>query len=910
MALDPARWARIELLYEEALSRPSADRAAFVETACGDDPSLYGEILAMLSTEDSGRSLSIERLVPRDEEGPDHRDPRLGTMLGPWRIAGVLGHGGTGTVYLVERADGQYEQRAALKLIAPGFLTPEVVERFRVERRILARLVHPNISRLIDGGFTPEGTPYLVMEYVEGTTLTTYCDQRGLAVDDRLRLFRTVCGAVQQAHRALVVHRDLKPSNIYVSIAGEVKLLDFGIAKLLVPDAFGADPTTTRTEHRALTPAYAAPEQLRGEAVTTATDVYALGVVLYELLTGRRPFDIEGLSPAEIEQLVTSREPAAPSAAVGAEPGRLVRRLRGDLDRICLMALRKEPERRYASVEQMSEDIERFLSGRPVVAQPDTLGYRVRRFIARNRIAVAAAASFVILLSAFAVVATQQGRLVAAERDRVRVERDKAQEVVQVLVDLFQAANPEIVPGGDRQSIGEFLATAEARVLGGLEPRADVSATMKHVLGQVHGAKSDYPRARTLLEQALSESRELHGADALETITVQIDLGRLLIAVGDHPEARALLEDALARSERVVGERHVLTARALHTLATTSDDETKTTLFFQRALAIRRALLSPDDPDVASTLNALAIVEMNHERYPDARRLFEEALEVAGATHGGRNKIAFTVTNDYATLLTRTGDFSGAEAMHRRALALAIEVIGPQSIQAATGYNNVATVLANQGQLTSAVDLYRQAYDRYVAIVGPNHGLAANAARNVGVVFLLIERPAEGRLWMERAVAANEAAFGPDARNTVYVRAQLANLLFALGRRGEALAMLEHAVTALAKLSPPEGHYTLADAHLYLGRALLASGRAAAAEPHIRATNDFRTRVQPEGHPQRAVAACDLAQALSTLGRDSEALALLETCVPRIQTYGLIEPSRRERARQLLDRLRGVPSPK
>jgi eukaryotic-like serine/threonine-protein kinase len=293
MELDAARWSRLEVLYERALARPADDRRAFLESSCGDDPMLCAEILAMLA--DTERPLNIERLVVDDEDHLEPPDALLGVTLGPWRLVKVLGRGGSGTVYLVERADGHYEQRAALKLMAPRLLTREAIERFRIERRILARLVHPNIARLIDGGFTAEGTPYLVMEFVDGMALTAYCDEHRLTVDERLRLFRVVCGAVQHAHRALVVHRDLKPSNIYVSSAGEVKLLDFGIAKLLEPDALGLNAAVTRTEHRVLTPAYAAPEQIRGEAVTTATDVYGLGVVLFEILTAARPFSVDAL---------------------------------------------------------------------------------------------------------------------------------------------------------------------------------------------------------------------------------------------------------------------------------------------------------------------------------------------------------------------------------------------------------------------------------------------------------------------------------------------------------------------------------------------------------------------------------------------------------------------------------------
>ncbi|MGH9162450.1 MAG: serine/threonine-protein kinase, partial [Vicinamibacteraceae bacterium] len=390
-----------------------------------------------------------------------------GDRLGPYAIVKEIGHGGMGAVYLAERQDGQFEQRVALKLLEHDTTRASVVQRFEQERRILAALNHPGIARLFDGGATSDGRPYFVMEYVDGMPIDRYCDDRRLTVDQRLRLFTKVGEAVQHAHRNLVVHRDLKPSNILVTANGEVKLLDFGIAKVL--DAGVAHASAAHTNTRVMTPAYASPEQLRGETVTTASDIYQLGLLLYELLTGRRPYGRYERTPHELERAISETAPLPPSTAVtggdtsrdrrtgpvadgegsfpeiasrrgGTTPERLRRRLSGDLDTMVLMALRKEPERRYATVAQMTEDVLRHLSGLPVRARPDTLGYRTSKFVRRHARAVAGVAAALILVVGIAGYYTTR---LAVARDRARLEAEKAAQVSQILTGACPVPGPE-----------------------------------------------------------------------------------------------------------------------------------------------------------------------------------------------------------------------------------------------------------------------------------------------------------------------------------------------------------------------------------------------------------------------------------------------------------------------------------
>src|SRR5215470_11210703 len=440
--MNPERWRRIEELFRTVVDRPTAERDIYLTRICNGDEELRREVLSLLArdtSEDFIRDPIASAALAVTAESPDDL---TGRRIGPYRMIRLVGRGGMGAVYEAIRDDEQFQQQVALKIIRRGMDTDFVRDRFLRERQILASLDHPYIARLFDGGATPDGLPYFVMEFVAGEPITTYCHRHELSVNEKLKLFLKVCSAVQHAHQKLVVHRDLKPSNILITedgASGLPKLLDFGIAKLLSPDLSQAQ-TRTETALRLMTPEYASPEQARGQAVATTTDVYSLGVVLYELLTERRPFEFRTYSSTEIERAFCDTEIEEPSKVVGRRtdaPTRLARQLAGDLDNILLMAMRNEPERRYQSVEQFSEDIRRYLAGLPVVARKDTLGYRAGKFVRRHKGVVAILA----LLAILAVAMTVQAARIARERDRANQEEATAEAVTQSLVSMFEVAD-------------------------------------------------------------------------------------------------------------------------------------------------------------------------------------------------------------------------------------------------------------------------------------------------------------------------------------------------------------------------------------------------------------------------------------------------------------------------------------
>jgi serine/threonine-protein kinase len=611
----------IERLFELALAYGRCERAAFLERECSD--------------QDMRRE--IESLLDADEQAHGFWEPPLQTVhapddrIGPYRLLRKVSDGETSSVYLAARDDGQYHQQIAIKLIRPGAASRHVLQRFRQERQILASLVHPNIARLLDGGTTSAGQPYLIMEYVDGEPLDVHCQQRKLSLTRRLELFIVVCQAVHFAHRSLVVHRDLKPSNILVGADGTPKLLDFGIAKLLDPEALGICAARTATVARVMTPYYASPEQVSGKSISTASDIYSLGVLLYQLLTGHRPYDFRSLSLHEIERVVCEAVPLPPSRALCRSPRA---RLPRDVDNIVLMAMRKEPERRYASAQELADDLRRCLAREPVRARPDTLGYRMSSFVRRHTGAVAAAAGIFLVLTAGVLVTTWQWRRAVVAQAHIETQRRIAQQSLEFVVDLFKV--PEAPVAVRELTARELLERGAARLRGGEEPR-DVHAALQHTLGVVYRNLGDFRQAARLLEEAVAERSSAPGSEP-ELADSLYQLGAISAVVGSPDRARALLARALAIREQLLGPDDLSVADVLEELADNvgykvplqeaQDD-------MRRALDIRRHDTGDDDPQLSSRMVKLAKLYTLGARDNDAERLVQEALRIRSrSAHG------------------------------------------------------------------------------------------------------------------------------------------------------------------------------------------------------------------------------------------------------------------------------------
>jgi eukaryotic-like serine/threonine-protein kinase len=814
-------------------------------------------------------------------------EPGVERRIGAYRVVRELGHGGMGTVYLAARADDQYQKQVAIKTIR-GLDSEEILRHFRRERQILAALDHPNIARLLDGGSTEDGLPYFVMERVEGEPIDLFCDERRLSVHERLRLFQGVCAAVQYAHQNLVVHRDLKPKNILVDAHGVPKLLDFGIAKLLNAEISGGAATGTAL---AMTPEYASPEQMRGQSITTATDVYSLGVVLYELLTGHRPYGREARNSLELARAVCEEEPERPSTSVGrterrtlpsgsvqsttpesasrtreGTPEKLRRRLRGDLDNIVLMALRKEPQRRYRSVEALSEDIRRFLEGRPVTAHKATVWYRTSKFVKRNAVGVGAAAALFLLAVGFAGVTSVQSRRVARERDRANREAATSQRVSAFLVKLFEISEPG-ESRGNTVTARELLDKSVRDIEGTLNDEPNVKGTLLATMGQVYHELGLDRQALQLAEKAVTQLRSAPQPDQPAIATALVDCAVIQRSLGQYEKAEPLYREALAIEERQLGPDHPDVARTLDSLgvlyqAVARYDEAEP--LQRRALAILEKTAGPRSRDVATALTNLANLFNLEGKYAEAESLQRRALDIQESLLGADHPEVASSLNNLATINFYLERYDTAEGLFRRVLALDERTEGPDHPDVAIALNNVANVAQVRGDFRTAEASFRRAAAIFENAGEPDHPTALVAYSNLATVYRDTGRYAEAESLQRRALEADRKKLGPDSPDVAFDLHRLACVLAESGRAAEAEPMQRHAVDVIERALGPE-HPTLAIALLVLGDVERAEGKLGDAEAaYERALGISERALGPE-----AGDVADLRLRLAALAQDS-----------------------------------------
>lgn len=759
--LTAERWQRIEQLFEAALELDAAARDKFLAAACAGDASLRREVESLIACENAAQGFVANAVA--DAARSLKRDDALPSRIGAYKVIRELGRGGMGAVYLAVRDDDEYKKRVAIKLIRRGMDTEDILRRFRNERQILASLDHPHIARLLDGGTTTDGLPYFVMEYIEGYPVSDYCDAHRLSTVERLKLFRTICSAVHYAHQNLVVHRDLKPSNIIVTADGTVKLLDFGIAKVLNPEMSGQPINPTLTAVRLMTPEYASPEQVRGQSVTTASDVYSLGVLLYELLTGHRPYQMTSRAPHEIMRVVCESEPTRPSTIIAqtrrvvahdgsevvlkpetlsrkreTEPGKLRRELTGDLDNIVLMALRKEPQRRYGSVEQLSEDIRRHLEGLPVIAREDTFKYRAGKFVRRNKAAVTAAVLFAALLLIFLGTTLVQARRIARERDRAERERVKAEQVSGFLVNLFRVNDPGAARGS-QVTAREILDQGADKIRAELKDQPETQATLLHTIGQVYYSLGLYERSAALLEDALQQRRAILGNEHPEVARTLTSLVQVIFELGQRERAEALTREALAIRRRAYGNEHPDVAESLNDLAMLTrlrGDSATAEPLYRETIAIQRKLLGNDSPALATTLHNLAILLMDKKDYAGAEATQREVLAMRRRAMGDDAPDVAMTLHNLASILRRRGDYAGAEATLREVLSIRRKLHPDGHPDTALTLHNLGTLKRDQHDYAQAESFLRECLAMRRKTLPADHSFIGRAHIELGRVLV------------------------------------------------------------------------------------------------------------------------------------------------------------------------------
>lgn len=896
------RWHRVQDLVSAVLDAPVTARAEFIETVCAGNTTLRQQLENLVESYEHAGSLIKESIEPLRFDELGFRSVTEGERIGPYQITGTVGHGGMGTVYRATRIDDHFRQQVAIKVVTGGFnATPELLRRFRSERQILANLAHPNIARLLDGALTASGLPYLVMEYIEGTTIDMFVKQRNLNIRSRLNLVQQVCGAVQHAHQNLVVHRDIKPANVMVKEDGTPKLLDFGIAKLLGSDAQTESIATTRAE-QLMTPEYASPEQIRGEMITTATDVYGLGVLTYELLTGRRPFPTANLSPLGIERLICETTPELPSLAAGAnrktagnEAWEPVSR---DLDNIVLKAMHKEPARRYASAAALSEDIRHYLKGFPVSARADSWGYHASKFISRHSFATAAAAFFVIVTTALSIG-------LAIQVSRAQREAETSNEVSSFLTSLFEQARPDQNQGRIR-SAREILDLAaswapkqlsgkprvEARLLdilgstfyrlGALDqaeslasqayqirsrlagPEAEETAGSLRTLASIARDRGELNRATNAYEKVLQIYTRHKGRESEETAEIINDIGSLRWAVGDFRGAGDRDREAIAILTQLKGPTHLKTLQAESDLERVLADQgeyEEAESLARKVLSERLRILGPNHPDVAESFSNLAVVLERTGRLNEAVPLERHSLELARRLLGPRHPKIATSLSNMNRLERKLGHYADAQQFGEEAVDMATKLVGTHSLATAACQGQLGLALLAQHDLQRARELLTSSLATRIDLGRPGNPTLGDSYDRLGLLDLADNNLAGAHANIQRGLEIREHFYG---RQNDTVAASLNNMGRVLTAEGnpDAAEKTFREAREIAKAKFRRPHEITAEASLGLGTVLLSQGRTSEAkEPLAESLAMFRTLL-PADHPDIATAAAAMKKCL------------------------------------------------
>jgi serine/threonine protein kinase len=767
--LQPDRWQELSPYLDQALALAGDERKAWLAALEAANPTMAAEVRALL---DEHLLLEKEGFLEKAPAAPQSAPGLAGQTVGPYTLISQIGQGGMGSVWLAERSDGRFERRVAVKFLNVALAGRGGEQRFKREGSILGRLAHEHIAELVDAGVSPAGQPYLVLEYVEGDHIDRYCDARMLDVEARLRLFLDVLVAVAHAHANLIVHRDIKPSNVLVSKDGRVKLLDFGIAKLLEGEGQDGSATVLTVEAgRAMTPEYATPEQVTGGPVTTATDVYALGVLLYVLLTGQHPAGSGAHSPADLVKAIVDTEPTRPSGIVSptranaeettanaarrtTTPDKLSRLLRGDLDTIVAKALKKNPEERYASVTALADDLGRYLRHEPISARPDALGYRAAKFVRRNRGAVALVALVLIAVMAGVAGTLLQARTARRQRDLALRERDRATRVTEFMTRMFKVSDPSDARGNS-VTAREILDKASNEIDTGLARDPETQAQMMSFMGNVYFSLGLYPRAESLLTHAVEIQRRVLGTKNRDTLVSMNDLGATLSAERRDAEAEKLQREALAIERVVLGPESPDTLSTMNRLANSVSAQNRwaeADPLYRETLMIRQRVLGPEAPDTLGSMDNLAWSLMAQHRFADAENLQRNALDIENRVQGTDDPNTLSSMNRLARILSLEGKYPEAEKEQRDALDIQRRVLGPDHPHTLRSMNNLLDILQREKHYQDAEEVASAMRDVQRRVLGPDHPDTARSTYNLACVAAVQGQSAKALSLLTEAV--------------------------------------------------------------------------------------------------------------------------------------------------------------
>lgn len=827
--MDSARWERIQTLFHQATGLPASEQQRWLENACQDDHGLLADIVALLKEDARSGSLLDRGLA-------EVADSLLGggaatlletKSLGPYRINKVLGEGGMGVVYLAERED--LGSLVAIKVLRDAWLSPARRERFASEQRTLAQLNHPFIARLYDADTLSDGTPCFVMEYVDGIPLTEYSKKHICSIERRLQLFRMVCQAVLYAHQNAVIHRDLKPSNILVKDDGSVRLLDFGIAKQI--ETLDATVDQTRTGLRFMTPAYAAPEQVRGDRVGIQADVYSLGVILYELLTGQLPFNLANLTPAEAATIIASHEPGKPSV-IARQKNSAADTVAAwsDLDVLCLTAMRKEPARRYQSVEALMRDVDHYLKAEPLEARPDSLGYRVGKFVTRHRAAVSAAAAVFLVVIGLVVFFTVR---LANARNAALAEAARTQRIQKFMLNLFEGGDQAVGPAGDLRVVTLVDRGAqEARALDG-EPV--VQAELYQTLGTIYKNLGKFEQAEKLITSSLERRKLLFGENSAEVAESLIDFALLRTAQAKFDEAERLAREGLAMAKQHLPANHPAVARATSSLGRILEDRgeyAKAIPVLEEAVRLQSGSDS-QTADLAASMTELANCYFYTGNYPASETLNKQVLAMDRKLYGERHPHVADDLINLGAIQYERGDYPQAEQYYRQGLDIIESFYGKHHAETGSAYTMLGRALVPQKKLKEAEVVLREALSVAERVYGKVHPRVASALNELAKIAQQQEDLKTAEENFMRMVAIYREVY---QGKHYYIGIALSNLAGVNVDQKQYDRAERHFREALALYGQtlPAGHQYVGITRTRLGRAFLRQRRYAEAEAETR----------------------------------------------------------------------------
>jgi eukaryotic-like serine/threonine-protein kinase len=877
-----SKWKHIKRVFSGALGLDGEEQARFIEEESCGDLEVIREVFSLLKAHESqgvlDRNMDEVRVSAVSEARSEYMK---GVVIGKYRIMYELGYGGMGCVFLAERVDGEFEQKVALKLLRNAIANDHQVQRFRSERQILASLDHEHIARLLDGGVTDDGRPWFAMERIKGIPVIEFCDAGSLTVQNRLKLFLDICEAVGYAHRKLVIHRDLKPSNILVTMEGKVKLLDFGIAKIMTDGK--SEPALTQPGLLPYTPSYASPEQIRGESISTASDVYQLGLMLYELIAGVSPYDVSGKSPAAVEEIICNRVPPYPATQLvknrrerdpedvsrkrSVSFKKLKKELSGELGTIVMKAIRKEPERRYESAGQLADDIQRYLSGKPVKAHADSRLYRMEKFLKRHPAGSLSAAAIVFMAFIYLVTLTWHQQQTRAALSQAEREAEKSAQVVEFMLGMFEAGEPRENPGD--------LITARELLERGLEEadmlntQPEVQANMYNVIGKVYSGLGQFDDAAEILEKAVELERLSAGINHFEIDALAgylIDLANAKVRQGHFGEAQSSYLEALGMLRERYGENHPRVADAKLAMGSWipvagleraaelrlnaleirkkwfgEDDLATAEAFIQagqimrsqaqpeaaiemleQALNIQKNILGESHPEVQTTSFLLAdIYRLFRVDLVKAEELYRNGLEILEETMGQNHPSRLHGITSLAALLVSEGSHSEAASLYRENLEIRTEIFGDLHPSVAEGMGQAGSGFRKMGLYNESETYHRNGLEMWKQLLDENHTIISGAKTGLAETLIYLRRFDEAESLLSRSLEIQRMHFGDDSGARIY--SLFGKLEMQRGQPDEAIRYYNRSIS-MFESTGSEDHYDLIEIRNELAQLKMTAG--------------------------------------------------------------------------------------